>query len=564
VAVLLAGITVVAALLRCAPLGQLLPHRLEPDPHQGTHLLARGLGLDPQQYDERTTYYPALLPALAARLPAAWTVPEPPTGAPLERQLAAAARPYLVMRWIGALLAALLPLLAYAVGRRVLGERESVLAAAFVATSSLQQMFALQARPHAAHATLAWVALWTLLRLIERPGALRAAVAAAAGALAVGSLQTGVFLLPPACVALALALRTGARGRRWAWAAPTVALLAAALLLPRPGVGAVGLELSPGGHTFEWRLFDGTGLLGLARSLGSYDPLLFVLGLAGALLASLALPRLRAWAADRRALALLGAYALPYAAVLALDGRTTDRYLLPLLPVFAWLAAHALSRACGSARERRFALASMLALVFPLAVGAKNAVLGLRADTLEQAAAWLDGHAASEGACVYVTPGLHLPRIGQREALLGRLTQGQRVQSAWLAYQERRAAQLPPATLDQRFLPREVLLAPRDEPQPILRWLARLPPTWIALEASFFTLSDASPPGLAALRDALAARAAPVAVFAGEDETWALEQSLEDRTTPWRAWRVLRARAWGPRIELYRWDPLEPAIGGAR
>jgi hypothetical protein len=194
----------------------------------------------------------------------------------------------------------------------------------------------------------------------------------------------------------------------------------------------------------------------------------------------------------------------------------------------------------------------------------KNAVLGLRPDTLEQAAAWLDVRAASEGACVYVTPGLHLPRIGQREALLGRLTQGQRVQSAWLAYQERRAAQLPPATLDQRFLPREVVLAPRDEPQPILSWLGRLPPTWIALEASFFTLSDASPPALSALRDALAARAAPVAVFAGEDEAWALEQPLEDRITPWRAWRVLRAHAWGPRIELYRWEPLEPAIGGAR
>src|SRR5688500_5118059 len=97
ISALLAAITAAAALLRCTTVGQLLPHRLEPDPHQGTHLLACELGLEPAQYDVRTGFYPELLPRLAAQLPSAVTLPEPSAQASVEEHLAAAARPFAVM-----------------------------------------------------------------------------------------------------------------------------------------------------------------------------------------------------------------------------------------------------------------------------------------------------------------------------------------------------------------------------------------------------------------------------------------------------------------------------------
>ena len=432
-------------------------------------------------------------------------------------------------------------------GSRRVGVR---LAAALVATCSLHQVLALQARPHAAHTTLAWLALWALVRLVERPDAVRAATAAAALLLGVGSFQTGLFLLPPTLLATALLLRKRDAGSVWAWPAPVAALLACALLLPGAGVSEQGLELTPGGHSLRWAWFDGTGWRGALRSLGDFDPVLFVGSAIGAVLAVRARPSAR-----RDATALLCAYVLPYGVVLALDVRTTDRYLLPLVPLFALLTAHALARALGRAAHARFAGASALLLAVPLLVCAKSAALGLRPDTLEQAARWLDGQVAAGEREVVTTPGLYLPRVGQREALAGPLATGLRLQSPWLAYQERRAASLPRTTLDLRFFPHALLAAPRGASQPIANWLAELPATWIAIEVSRYTYDLAALPGVGTLRETLAAHGPPVAVFAGESDAWTFAMPCETASTPARSWRVLRASAFGPRIEIYRWTP---------
>jgi len=92
--------------------------------------------------------------------------------------------------------------------------------------------------------------------------------------------------------------------------------------------------------------------------------------------------------------------------------------------------------------------------------------------------------------------------------------------------------------------------APDQEAQ-LEACLADLPPCWIAIDVTRITQTN---PGPAALRSLLGREAELVRVVEGEDERFASGTALDDEGTRGMFGRLLHATAFGPRIQVYRWD----------
>ena len=445
---LLACVCALGLGLRLASIGRLLPHDPEPDAYLVLEMQSRQADPALVEYVMFHERYPFLLSAgMAALTPRAELAPADASEA---EHLAAAARPYVRMRLAVALLASLLVPLTWFLARRFLDPPTALLAAFFIATSLLHLFFSTEARPHGAHATFALVSVLASMHLRERLTAVRCALAIGASALAVSCLQLGLFTLPP----LALALLSARGGQRWmrvllAIIAPLGAALLGMLAWPSyPYIDAQGFHLAAaegGGHVYLFEMLDFRGLRVGATLLWQHDPLLVVLLAAGLLHLVLAGPALlrRARSHVLAPFAIAAAHALPYALVLSLNGEVYERFLLPLLPYAACLAAWVLVfvwreltpkiSALSLRREAR----TLLAFIFlggPLLIAAQFVRVSRAPDSYEQASAWLAAHAAP-AAKILVTPGAVLPMECEASALALDMQDPANHTLPWFVYQ---------------------------------------------------------------------------------------------------------------------------------
>ncbi|GIW71852.1 MAG: hypothetical protein KatS3mg102_1394 [Planctomycetota bacterium] len=187
-------------------------------------------------------YHPRLMIRLAEPLAALLGCRTPQQAARLGRSLVA-------------VLGALSVLVLYGLARRTLPQGWAVFAAAVYALSPIQLVHAHYFKEDVPFTLFALLALWALLRLVERPAPVRALGLGLAAGLALGTHYKGVLLAPLAALAIPLAPRGRRRG--------LLALLAAALLVA--GLVFLGINFAGPGTAGLDQL--GRGVLADARNV---------------------------------------------------------------------------------------------------------------------------------------------------------------------------------------------------------------------------------------------------------------------------------------------------------
>ncbi|MCE9592918.1 MAG: glycosyltransferase family 39 protein [Planctomycetes bacterium] len=577
VVAVLVALTGAALGLRLSGRGFLLPALVEPDGGALPAELARleRGGAEPTR-EVAAWREPSLVAQCARLVPSTRATTkngEPPS---IDAALEASADLRVRSRTAVACLSALTVPAAFLVARFFLSSGWSLVAAAFVATSFLQQWFAAESRPDAAATTFFTLAVLGAL-CVRRYGTLAAYVfAGVALGLAVGALESGVALLLP----LAVAILTSVRGGRSRWFG--LAALAVAVLVARPfystetpsggwarmasivGFDRATHELRFAGHELPLESLDFGGARVVADTAWSHEPTLMVLG--GLALAALLVRMLSRPGAPGiehgRDVAVVFAYVGPCLLAASAYSRVQARALIPLVPYFAILAAWGLSvlaeLALARPRARRFAVALVLA---PLALNAAFATSLARVraapDTIARAAAWFRApqHFDREHERLAVLPPIDFP-LPQTDKALAISARGVPIgEFPWLDYQ--RGAD--PATKPiERFHVEWLALATPEQRDAIAadpeRFVDALDVDYVVVHALRMVRRH---PAFAAVRGALLARAQLVERFSPDDGGSAGEIPLDmDEPAPDdpvnRAWRVLFADSTGPVMEIYR------------
>ena len=417
----LAVLALLALGLRSRGLDFSLPHSTHSDARVLVDQIAAARAGRPDPAGHRL--YPHLMVRTAALLPEPSERPAPP-GADADLHRARAGGPWLRARRVSVGYSVALVPLAYALARTVLAPGPSLFAAGLTATSLLHQSFAQQERPHSALAATTALAVWLAVLARRRPSRARYLAAGLGAALAVGALHSGLAVLP---ALLAAHLLRGPEPR----CGPARLLLPAALVaaaLPlfypfhlggnppdatpddgsrlaveeRDGEAVLGLS----GHQVQLEAFDGSGFGEVFGALWSYDPLLLLLSILG--LAGLAW-RANRPTANRRDALVLAAYAVPYTIAIGLYARTPERFVMPLTPFAAILAAAPWGRLRSGPLAAGLAL---VALALPTALSWRLGTLRARPDTYGEVAAWVSAELPPEETVALVLdPHQDLPLI---------------------------------------------------------------------------------------------------------------------------------------------------------
>ena len=431
-AVLLFGV-----LARFVGIDRELPHRIEPDSSLVFQMqrMAGDPSLVPR--DHSTGPYPLVLARMLSWLPHP-EVPARASGPGDERvHLDTSAHPFLLVRIVVALFSVAGVLLAYPFARRFLDPGGALVATWLSATSLLSILFAGQARPHPVQASFALLALLLALRVREKPDGRRILLATLASVAAIASLQNGVFTVPPLCLAILLGSRWSKRSFLACFAVGAVTVAVALAVFPgMPRIDAEGIHLGSdetGAHKIRPSFSSLVGIGKVARMLWEFDPWLAVLAPVGAVLA------LAAWRRTRNPDGtIVLAYALPYLGILAVDPNVQERFLLPLVPLLASLAAAPLSAALAWIRARTgtavAAASAVLLLGGPAVVAACYARTAASRDTYTLAADWIRANVRPEER-VLATPGAVLPLLTEDEALKEVLTDQSWLANPWMIYQ---------------------------------------------------------------------------------------------------------------------------------
>ncbi len=574
---MLVGVCVLAAVLRLAGVDRLLPHLPEPDTF--LVLQMQSLRHDPAMIPHEEFYerYPLLIARSLALLPFELPSEHIDPAASASEHLRAAARPYVEVRTLSALMGVLLVPLTWFLARRFLGAGGALWAAFFVATSALHILYSQQGRPHVTHATLALGAVLAALAFHDRPTWVRALLAAAAAGLALAALQSGAFALAPLAVALWLSpMRGGDRGgyvRRAvrAGVAVVVALALAAPFYPTlPTIENGRIVLAQrGGHTMDLDRFNGAGLWRSVHLLWMHDPLLVVLGGAGALVVLIcAAQRFRSCdARAREAACIVLAYVVPYGLVIALQSTIYDRFLIPLLPYIAGASAalivwvfESAARTLHAGIVRKVVLggSALLVAAFPATIALHYSTVAVAPDTLEQSAAWFAGgwrddagNPDPERGAIATSAILNLPLLYSPNALALDTADPGGAMAPWLAYQ--RLIRTPEGARDRydiRVFPSELALESGDKAQGASRrWIESVHPQYAVLE---LTPKMVFIPALAELREAVLERGTLVFRSSGDEPSVPFQGPINYQDVKNFVPRILSARAFGPGIEIYR------------
>jgi len=420
---LLAILTASAALLRCVELSNGLPQASDPD----AAIVNAAIELDRDPGDPRARRMPSIYPLLLARaldaLPGRLVV-QAPEGATLDEHLAAASNPELVARWLIALISLLAIPATYLLARRFLTPMWSLYAVGLIAFSLLHLTHSRVAKPHGPLTSLLVItvvsAMW-----VARRGTLGSFVAMALGAaLTVGCLHSGAAVLPAVFVASLFAWRRAGRAKLAKLALAPVAVLAS--------IWAFYPFLLEGnlwaGRKFRADTFDWSGLPKLVKGLLGADPmlaLLLVLGLA------FVTPRVfRKWgslASDRAAdLCVVLAFVVPYTLAISAYYWSWPRFVLPLLPCFAVLAAFGTKRSgevlgnllpAGVLRRAAPVVVALAAVALPAYAATRWAWLHTLPNSAELAADWVRENARPRRDVVALSPLLYLPLLSDPRGL---------------------------------------------------------------------------------------------------------------------------------------------------
>ena len=576
--------------LRLAGANHMLPHLAEPDAHVVDQVeLFRTASEEARRESKAWAKYPHLLSRLLALWPADEPPGEPVTSASLEERLVAVGAPLRRGRILVALLSTALVPATWLLGRRLVSGRAALAAAFLVGFSLLHLNLSWQARPHGPLATFTTLGLVALLRLVRRPTTGAYLLAGLACALAIACLHNGLALLPAALAAHLLARRSPGerllRDARWLLPLP---LLAGAFLLFYPfllaGTGGARLELEPGGiyqggHQVAFAELDGSGFAHLARDLARNDPLLGLLAAAGALVGLVALVRRRPPRAPQapgptatraRELAVVAAFALPYLLALGAFRETYERFQVPLVPVYALLAAWLLDR-LGSLRSPRVAGALLTAVVLVQAIPAARLAWLCRApDTGRLVARWMDAELEPGAARILVRPGTSLPILRDPTSLPPPVDADSDRRQPWQRHLRHLGATggIAPgeATWDVRTIPfrqmtraRRLRFTGRDDPQArklVRELIDQLDGDWALIEVEPGSGPLGVVPGVVAGQGRFVRRFSPFDGGTADGTGGGLDdrprprlgRGYEDEDLWLRAWRADR---WGPAYDLY-------------
>lgn len=560
IALTLCLLTLACAGLRLAQLDSGLPQAVEADLKLPESLvsLREGRGGAPRE-GEKLWY-----PILPARVAALFPVSElPAADAPLAEHLAKAGEPVLHVRLAVVLLASLIVPLTFLLARTTLRDGPALVAAGLAGTSLLHLAFSQQARPHAVAAATFLAAVLGAIAVRKR-GDLAAWLAAGVGAaLAIGTLQSCVFVLPPLLLAWFLRARAGGR---WLELRALPALLVMALAVPFFFPQVRGEELARldgaesaakvGGHLLYFGQFQGGGLRVFLRTALGFDPWLAAWASVGVLLALVGLRRVRS-VSDSTWIAL--AFALPYLAVLCLYDRSYERFVTPLVPYLAWAAAYALQRAGDRlALARRptagWALGALL-LAPPVLADLRWIDVRAGQHTTQRCADWIEAHVPDHATPIVVTPLTDLPLLRRPEGLeFGAKGLYAVFNVPWSRYQFERGVTALPGT------PRSLSWLRVDDSAAFARLFSE---PWAFATASGARLmvievfdADRTPPPFRALRVAVRERARLLARFSpdGDPQRSGYPFDPQEPTVPHPPWflpRLFGAVSLGPILEVY-------------
>lgn len=335
--VCLLALSLAAAALRMTSLGYELPTRQDPD----RIIVTQGIAFDKALPGEDvgpyvSPLYPHLLGRILGALPGALT-PAVSNPASLQEHLKAASAPDTTARRLIAFLSSLLVPASFLLARRFLGPKPALLATGLTASSMLLVYYARQARPHGALAFFCVLSLLAFMWLARR-GTLTSYIAAGiAAALAIGTLHNGAAVLPALGTALLIRWRTDGL-RSWPKLLIPVAFVAASIRFFYPFVFG-GTLMSY--RKFPVNVFDGGGFGVIGASMVGAEPVLTILLLLGVVLGTLRLRRV--WGEGstelRNDLLVVASFTIPYLTVVGIFYQSWARFLLPVIPIFACLAA---------------------------------------------------------------------------------------------------------------------------------------------------------------------------------------------------------------------------------
>lgn len=311
----------------------------------------------------------------------------------------------LIARGLVVLFGILGVLLAYRVGRRVLGRAEGLLAAYLVATSFLLVHLGKSERPWVPLVTLVLFTAERALAYARRPRLRRALLMGAAAGLAMACHQSGALavLLPAAAVLARLRGGVARAARNAVLSAAAFALCALVIGFPcllRGKSAQVGVQTEQevegkfdlGGQSFGLESFGVTNVAEVALGFAAAEPALIVLCIAGLFFCARALR-------GRGALLVLAVYPLVVVVLFLFYEGTHVRYLSTAVPFLA------LSGGAGAARLlRRGSMArgvALLLLLLPLVQAARLCWVMRGEDTRVEMLAEVAAR-VEPGACIAV------------------------------------------------------------------------------------------------------------------------------------------------------------------
>ncbi|HVS12001.1 MAG TPA: glycosyltransferase family 39 protein [Planctomycetota bacterium] len=549
--------------LRLHHVGRGLPWLTEPDAHISAvvqHLAGGGAATEESEF---LSIYPHLVARLAQPF-AGRREPAPGEAWGLEQHLEEASRPYLAVRRVVAVLSVLMVPATWLLARLVLAPGWALFAAALAATSLLDLCFAQQARPHAAAAGLALLAVVAAVRLRRRGDGPSYLLAGIAAGLALGTLQNtaaALFALLAAHLLRERPRRRVLEPRALFALLPILAALAA--FQPYLFTGLVKLaggRFQVAGQSIAFSDFRGGGFATILGTLASYEPVVLALAVLGALLglSRLSVPHPADPRISWRDLAVLAAYVVPYTLVIGLYDKTWERFVLPLVPYLAclgaWGTCHLARRATrGLGRPARAAVSTALALAalaLPAWASLRLASLRREPDPLELTARWLREHVRSEDERLRIHPVIDLPLARAEPCLVRDGELRPEIFKPWEVYQ----ALLPPgASLGTRYWIEKMLLPPSSHPA-----IERDPRDYLdSLAADYFIVYTPTTPLGPPASDLVHATLRREGVLLARFPPWSgpgappLARFQDSPGAGSFTWLALRAVALGPPIEVF-------------
>jgi len=451
----------------------------------------------------------------------------------LKSHLYQASAPYLFARTLVIFLSVLLIPASWLLARRFLGKGPSLFAAALTAASLLHAVYSKQARPHAPEASFILLALLSYLWVMRDTRLWVLILSGIFTTLAICCLQNGFFTLP----ALALALFFN-RKRIYLKLGVLILIIGSGLFIFYASFLSGSFRISGVQHGIL--NFDHTCFHTLLVHLFRYDPVLGGLALLGILFL---IPMVRtsfSWEQNKELMVILG-FALPYALIIGLYGQDQVRYLLPLVPMFAGLAALGASKITS---HKAGGLVFLLLLVLPVYATGKLALLQARPDTFTQTAQWFEKNADHKKIRIFTGVEIHMPLFYEKSA--------QKAQSIWTSpwgvYQKQNLGNLP----KWKIQPVEAAKTAYNKFS-LNTNLFKNPH-----KKKYLVIKQGSPIKKRILKSSKKFVIKPVARFdilEGSDKTEPIfYNGYQDKHM---LHRVLMGKAWGPSIEIYEMGPAK-------